>query len=352
MIREMDRSALSASGRRRESKPRTKADQRERQIVRILALLRLLSQDGALSVHQLAAKFGTRRETIYRDLRVLNDAGYPIAGDDQGRLSRPRILSSNIPDIRFSPAELDALRSAVEQVQVALPESETLGKAKTKLKALLDGEAKYNSFTGGEFFQTWNRGTKEYKIHQPRIALLVEAVLRRRRCDVTYRKPSGARPKTFLFDSYRLLVVSGGLYVVGRVPKYEGVATLSVDRLLSVQLTSVAFEVDPSLIPRNAVTRRSGFRGTIRKRSYCGFVQSRHPMCSNETGIRVKSLPISPMAGWRWPSMRGTIRNPALDPGSGVMRSKSFHRPACETRSRALLNRCCRCTGFLRTLTP
>src|ERR1700727_2197116 len=128
----MSRSRLSSSTKSRVSKTRVKAGQRERQIVRILALLRILAGDGTRSVRELVAMFGTRRETIYRDLRVLNDTGYPIAGDDQGRLSHPRLLSSSIPDIRLSPVELDALRSAAEQVQVALPESETLGTAKVK----------------------------------------------------------------------------------------------------------------------------------------------------------------------------------------------------------------------------
>ena len=242
----MSRSGLPSSTKSRVSKTRVKAGQRERQIVRILALLRILADDGTRSVRELAAMFGTRRETIYRDLRVLNDAGYPIAGDDQGRLSHPRLLPSSIPDIRLSPVELDALRSAAEQVQVALPEPETLGTAKVKLKALLDVELKYDSFTGDDVLQSWNRGTKEYRNHQAHVAPLVEAILRRCRCDVTYRKPSSATPKSYQFDPYRLLVVSGGLYVVGRVPKYEGVATLSVDRLLSVTLTSVAFEVDAS----------------------------------------------------------------------------------------------------------
>ncbi len=50
---------------------------RDRQIVRVLALLRVLAQGTTANIHELA-RFRTRRETIYRDLRVLQDAGYPI----------------------------------------------------------------------------------------------------------------------------------------------------------------------------------------------------------------------------------------------------------------------------------
>ena len=50
---------------------------RDRQIVRVLAILRLLLDGGRPSVHDLAVRFKTRRETIYRDLRTLQELGYP-----------------------------------------------------------------------------------------------------------------------------------------------------------------------------------------------------------------------------------------------------------------------------------
>jgi len=77
-------------------------------------LLRVLGQKQSTSIRDLAAQFHTRRETIYRDLRVLQDAGYPIAGDEQGRLSRPRLLASSVPNIQFSPPELEALLLAAQ----------------------------------------------------------------------------------------------------------------------------------------------------------------------------------------------------------------------------------------------
>lgn len=232
------------------SKPLLRASRRERQIVRILALLRVLGQGRKPTVHELAAEFRTRRETIYRDLRVLQDAGYPITGDDRGRLSRPRLISSQVPNIRFSAPELDALLLAVTQVQAALPDTESLSSASLKLKAL--AESAQDAATPGldEVFDTWTCGWKDYRAHEGRIGLLIEAILRKRRCVVEYRTPSRSVSKTYNFDAYRLLFVGGGLYVVGRVPKHAGTATLAVDRLLSVVLSQTGFEVDPTFDPQ------------------------------------------------------------------------------------------------------
>ena len=64
---------------------------RDRQVIRVLGLLKILSEGGHPTVHQLAARFKTRRETIYRDIHTLEAIGYPIVGDESGRLSHPRL---------------------------------------------------------------------------------------------------------------------------------------------------------------------------------------------------------------------------------------------------------------------
>lgn len=220
-------------------------NRRERQIVRMLALLRSLGRGSSVSVHELAAEFGTRRETIYRDLRALQDAGFPIAGDENGRLSNPRLLaSSNVPSIRFSPAELDALRTAVAQVQVPLPVAGPLAAAAEKLNALLAAEPDGGFRKLGALVDCEGAGgVKDYRLHETSILLLAEAMLRRRRCFVHYRKPSLLRAKRYEFDPYRFLLVDGGLYAVGCVPKHDSVVTLSVDRFEEIVLTNIDFEV-------------------------------------------------------------------------------------------------------------
>ena len=201
-------------------------------------------------MHDLAAEFRTRRETIYRDLRVLQDAGYPVTGDERGRLSRPRLISSQIPEIRFSAMELEALLLAVAQAQAALPSADSLSSAALKLKTLAESAQDGAAPALDDMFDTWTCGSKDYRADESRVAVLIEAILRKRRCIVEYRKPSGSEPKTYDFDPYRLLFVGGGLYVVGRVPKHAGTATLAIDRLLSVVLSKTEFQVDPAFDPK------------------------------------------------------------------------------------------------------
>ena len=223
---------------------------RDRQIVRILTLLRVLGQERAVTVQDLAAQFHTRRETIYRDLRALQDAGYPIAGDERGRLSRPRLLASRVPNVQFSSSELDALLFAAAQTRTVPINAEALASAAYKLNSLAESEPNSLKTSFGETIETWSCGSKTYRAHESFIALVVEAILRKRRCRVAYRKPGRSESKSYDFDPYRLLFVDGGLYVIGRVPAHTGTATLAIDRIRSVVHSEIEFQSDPEFDPQ------------------------------------------------------------------------------------------------------
>src|ERR1022692_1705839 len=109
---------------------------RDRQIVRVLGILDALLHGTGASVHDFARRFGTRRETIYRDLRTLEDAGYAVVGDSDGHLSRPHLLEGRrTPQVRFTPEELNALDWAAAQAN-ARPFSEALDGARQKLQVM------------------------------------------------------------------------------------------------------------------------------------------------------------------------------------------------------------------------
>lgn len=89
-----------------------RATRRDRQVVRILGILKILTEGGRPTVHSLAARFRVRRETIYRDLHAIEAIGYPLAGDEAGHLSRPHFapdLRPTMPPLLLSRQELAAL---------------------------------------------------------------------------------------------------------------------------------------------------------------------------------------------------------------------------------------------------
>jgi proteasome accessory factor B len=220
---------------------------RDRQVVRILGILGSLLEGGQPAIRDLALRFGTRRETIYRDLRALEDAGYPISGDELGRLSHPRLLPEarrTAPHLRLSDEEITALLWASRQAAEKSPFREALGAATAKLRAM----ARQDQAAGIDAVMTeggW--GMKDYGPHRETILRLVEAILRHSRCEVEYQSPAAEAVKAYNYDPYRLVSVAGGLYCLGQVPPHPNLTTLAVDRIRTLRITGDKFEIDPGL---------------------------------------------------------------------------------------------------------
>lgn len=237
---------------RRRARASWEAPRRDRQIVRVLGILRLLLDGARPSVHDLATRFRTRRETIYRDLRTLEAVGYPLTGDDEsGRLrGRPRLVpglrTAPLP-IAFTRQESAALAWALRQTHARQPFRAALSTATPKLQALLGREG-HTALALDGALGGWDRGVKDYQGSTTVILRLVEAIITRRRCRIVeYRSPHRERSTRFLHDPYRLLYIHGALYSVGKAPDHANRAVLAVDRIRQLELTDEAFTVDPAI---------------------------------------------------------------------------------------------------------
>jgi len=210
---------------------------RDRQVVRILGILETLLEGGRPTVYQLAARFKTRRETIYRDLLALQDIGYPIEGDEQGRLSRPRLAPSlrpALPPVVLTRQELAALIWSVRRGAGRQPFRGALQTAVPKLQGLVLGADGHIALALEGALEGWERGVKDYAGAEPTILRVVQAIVERRRLLVACARARAAA-------TVPLLWVQGGLYAVGRVPAYENLVTLAVDRIRSVTPTDEPF---------------------------------------------------------------------------------------------------------------
>src|ERR1017187_6621384 len=222
----------------------SESKRRDRQVVRVIGILDALLHGTGASVHDLARRFGTRRETIYRDLRALEDAGYPVVGDNDGHLSRPHLLDGKrTPQVRFTPEELSALDWAAAQASAG-PFSEALAGARQKLQAI-SAALGQEAVGVAEVTDSW--GPTAPPTAPAVLVRLAEAILRRRACMVTYRTPDSAEPKTYCYHPYRLLNVAGAFYCVGRVPYRDGLTTLATHRIGAIELMADSFTVGQAL---------------------------------------------------------------------------------------------------------
>lgn len=219
--------------------------------MRLLGILGTLLEGGRVSVQDLATRYGTRRETIYRDIRALEDAGYPITGDDRGHLSHPALLPEarrRSPQLRLTDAEIVALLWSGKQAKSKSPFREALDAANVKLRAMA-ASTQGSLATGVEAALGDVDPTVADVTDAPRqefVLKLVEAIVTHKTCEVEYQSPARNAAKTYSYHPYRLVPVAGSLYCIGKVPPHEGVTTLAVNRIRELSLLDVAFEVDPT----------------------------------------------------------------------------------------------------------
>jgi proteasome accessory factor B len=222
-------------------------------MVRILTILKLLVEGGRPNVRQLAARFHTRRETIYRDLHALEDAGYPIEEGETGLLSQPRLAPearAGAPPIMLTCQELAALVWAAKRTDGRQPFQGHLATALPKLQAATARKHAGTAVALDGAVGGWQRGVKDYAGFEPTILRLVEAIVSRRRCRVENRTPGRPEAKRFPYDPYRLLLLQGAVYCVGKVPAYANLVTLAVDRLQAIDLVEERFVPDPAFDPK------------------------------------------------------------------------------------------------------
>lgn len=81
--------------------------------VRLLDIIRRISAEPGLTAQQLAESLGRDKRTIYRDIRALEDLGYPIYTDNGYHLAADAML----PSLNLTPAELLAVLLGLQMVE-------------------------------------------------------------------------------------------------------------------------------------------------------------------------------------------------------------------------------------------
>jgi predicted DNA-binding transcriptional regulator YafY len=210
---------------------------------RLLGIALLLSARRRLKAEELARRFGVSLRTVYRDVRALQEGGFPVAGAaGDGYLLPP---GSQLRPLALAPAEAEALVMGARLLNTVADDTlrARLHSAALKLEAALGPEAV--------------RGVRDHEstVLMPSLGprdpgpltLLMEAVKHRE--VVTIRYHGVARGMTTERAIEPLGVVRLG--DVWLVPAYcrlrEDLRVFRVDRMLKAEATGKYFTLRPGV---------------------------------------------------------------------------------------------------------
>lgn len=235
---------------------------RGNQLIRQWRILRAIESCrrgcSTAEIHREVADLGTLR-TVYRDLEILQEAGFPLYQEDDGRW-RTLTASEGAPAIPVEPTEMIALLLS-EQAMAPLRGSalaEPLVRLRAKLEAALNPK-------GRQYVELLRRGLLasvsakgNYSGRHREIACLERAIRERRTVRLVHFAAHRGETLEREVDPYGLWYVDGGLYLVAFDHLRCDVRKFLVDRIEDISILDRSFEPDPDFDLEAYVGR--GFR--------------------------------------------------------------------------------------------
>ena len=211
----------------------------------------MIQSPAGVAVDDAARKLDCAVRTIWRDLRVLEQAGFPLY-DDKSRDGRRSIwkleekFTLGLP-VKLTLAETAALLMSRDLLRPA--GAQALGTAVTsafdKIGRVLSRDARQLLDQMRESIGVRAVGAKLQAPAAEHVALIQRALLERRRLDMRYYSMSRDEENRRQVEPYHLTVYDGGFYLVGHCHLRNTERIFAVERIRELKMLAVRFQVRP-----------------------------------------------------------------------------------------------------------
>lgn len=240
------------------------------QLSRVLRFALLFStRKRGLTVSELAERGGVSIRTVYRDIRVLEQAGYPLYSDGDGGRQRWKLSEGFRATlaIPFTTDELLALHIASKAMPGMSGASfaASLGSAFDKIASTLE-EHRRSELARRKDAITIDPGPVRIASTDALLETVQEAIDRCETLSVVYKSPRRKTKSRRLVDPYRLHNAAGSVYLVAFCHLRGELRTFLVDRIRLASHTGKFFarehEQDAAALYKDAF---SSFQGKPRR---------------------------------------------------------------------------------------
>jgi predicted DNA-binding transcriptional regulator YafY len=225
---------------------------RGNQVVRQWRLLHLVSRPDGLTIDAAARELACTVRTIWRDLRSLQDAGYPIYDEraENGRSGLWKVeagFQARLP-VPLALDEMVALALATKLLTPAggNPIGPALASLAGKFRALLAPRALALLDGMAERVGVRAPGAKPAPHAAGHLPVIQSALREQRALRVRYYSMSRGVETDRRVDPYQLTYFNGGLYLVAYCHLRRAVLIFAVERIRAIELLPATFEIPVS----------------------------------------------------------------------------------------------------------
>ena len=242
----------------------SKRKERGRQLLRVLKLIKLFEHSRyGMTINELCREMTVTRRTLYRDLEMVEDAGYRFVkeGGGGGFSKKWRFPPGmrKAPDKPYTESELLSLYFCMNLLQPfrGTPLRDGLESLLAKIEATFTEEER--EYFGDLVFTHVAKMTpsKDYRRHAASVGALSRACLEHKKVEVTYRAGDD-QSKTYAFSPYCIAYYGGELYTIGWSDLRQSVRTLRVDRIRVIKPLAEKFERPKDFDPEDYLGRSFG----------------------------------------------------------------------------------------------
>ncbi|MBA3458491.1 MAG: transcriptional regulator [Deltaproteobacteria bacterium] len=216
------------------------------QLVRQWALLRLLADaTEPYGVKRLSEQLGVSKATIERDLATL-ERDFAIIEESIGKQKKTYRIDHRIralEAITFGTTELLAIYAAHKTLAglAGTPIHDDLASVMTKIRGFLSPRHNGGLDAMARVFTSHARGHVDYSPQRELIDQLVDAIARRRLCELTYHSTWKGTTRKHTARPLRLIWHRSALYLFACLGERSEITTLAVHRIKDLDLTRESF---------------------------------------------------------------------------------------------------------------
>jgi predicted DNA-binding transcriptional regulator YafY len=217
------------------------------QLARQWCIIQLLgSRTRGLTAQEIADELERDVRTIYRDLARLQEAGFPLYTDRDGKSSYWKMLDGGKPSLKipFTSSELIALHLSGEFLSALRGTVfyDGIQQVLQKVRSALSPETlTYLERVSGRLGAGFSP-RKNYEAFREIISVAGEAAANSKRVEIRYKAASTGRTTTRRVDPYQIWAFNGVFYLIGLCQVRDAIRTFVVDRIKKIHVLEESFE--------------------------------------------------------------------------------------------------------------
>lgn len=216
------------------------------QAARVQGILRTLGARHGITIGELAEQFGVTKRTLYRDLKALEEAGYPLVSEITDGTTYWKLEPSfkGVPPVTFTLNELMALYSSRKLIVSPgrSPFHTDLESAFKKIESVLPAKHIARLEKIEDMFTPLIKASKKVDLDKGAFETVQSALLNQNILKVEYKPRKGNQALPFELHPYSLLFYKGEFYLLCFVLE-KGMRYFALEGIKKAERVNERFEI-------------------------------------------------------------------------------------------------------------